>query len=392
VFAIVLPSSITITSPNGGEELEASSVYPVTWTSTGKLNSLKIEYSTDNGIFWATIDSSVVNNGIYNWKVPEILSDNCLMRICEIDRDEGSSDTSDVVFSIIPASSPILNVVSPNGGEHLNAGSTHGITWTSTGGIENVKIEYSINNGNDWIGVIESTVNTGNYDWTVPDTVSDICLVRISESGNDTSDTGNTVFSIDAPSFLTVMSPNGGETLVVGSNYYITWTGTGIPGKVQIEFSTNNGSSWTMIMTAASNDSTNNSFYWTIPDTPSNSCLVRISGDDKDVGLSDLSDEVFSIIPSPSINLTSPNGGESLTAGSIYQITWTWTGSNSEIIIDYSIDNGVTWAYIGVAEANNGIYNWSVPGTPSNNCLVRIKGADKDEAPVDFSDSVFSII
>ena len=40
----------------------------------------------------------------------------------------------------------------------------------------------------------------------------------------------------------------------------------------------------------------------------------------------------------------------------------------------------------------NGSYNWIVPDTPSENCLVRISGADTDEVPTDVSDSVFSII
>jgi hypothetical protein len=395
VFSIVLPPSFTITSPNGGENWEAGSSHPITWTGTGSVDNVNIEYTTDNGASWETIDSSAVNNGSRNWTVPGTISESCLVRISESNKDGGPADASDAVFSIITASSPTLAVTSPNGGEHLITGSTHAITWTGTGNVENVKIEYSLDNGNDWVGIIASTVNTGSYDWAVPDTVSDNCLVRVGDSDGDPADASNAVFSIASPSFITITSPNGGETLEAGSSHPITWTGTGTPEEVKIEYSTDNGTSWTTIVTAAPNNGANNSYNWTIPGTPSGDCLVRISGIDADEGESDISDTSFSIEPAPVITITSPNGGESLTAGSIHEITWTCTGSIAEVKIDYSIDDGTSWAYIVPAAANNGdsgSYNWIVPGTPSANCLVRIIGGSSDGAPSDVSDAVFSII
>ena len=44
-----------------------------------------------------------------------------------------------------------LKVISPNGGEVWNAGSSHAITWTNNGPVGNVRLEYSINNGGSWI-------------------------------------------------------------------------------------------------------------------------------------------------------------------------------------------------------------------------------------------------
>ena len=68
---------------------------------------------------------------------------------------------------------PSLTVASPNGGEELTAGTTHEITWTSVGDIDNVKIEYSVNNGTDWIEIVDSTENDGSYNWEVPNNPSD---------------------------------------------------------------------------------------------------------------------------------------------------------------------------------------------------------------------------
>jgi hypothetical protein len=99
-----------------------------------------------------------------------------------------------------------LTVVSPNGGEELTAGTTHEITWTSQDGIDNVKIEYSVNNGYDWIEIVASTDNDGSYDWDAPCYLSEQCLVKISSAQNSAQpyDVSDQVFSITGNYFSDV--------------------------------------------------------------------------------------------------------------------------------------------------------------------------------------------
>ncbi|MCU0286523.1 MAG: carboxypeptidase regulatory-like domain-containing protein, partial [Acidobacteria bacterium] len=89
-----------------------------------------------------------------------------------------------------------LQLTSPNGGEVWDAGSLHAITWTNAGPVGNVKIEYSIDNGLNWIEIVSAVENTGNYNWTVPDTPSAICKVRISGPGGVPPDVNDDVFTI----------------------------------------------------------------------------------------------------------------------------------------------------------------------------------------------------
>jgi hypothetical protein len=90
-----------------------------------------------------------------------------------------------------------LSVTSPNGGESWVAGTVHNITWASTGKIANVRIEVSADNGSSWSEVSASTSNNGSYPWTIPNTPSSKCLVKISDVANAViSDTSNAVFSI----------------------------------------------------------------------------------------------------------------------------------------------------------------------------------------------------
>ena len=390
VFSIVEASSVTLTSPNGGESLEVGASHNITWNTTGMIASIKIEYSIDNGSTWKDIAISTANNGSFKWNVPDNPSDNCLVRISDNDGEGNASDVSDAVFSIVPSSNPTITVISPNGGESLNVGETHKITWRSTGTVGNVKIEYSPDKGSTWRQIVVSTPNDGGFSWQVPAQPSETCLVRISETDGEPADISDAVFTVAAAprATITVTSPNGGENLVVGEKHEITWTSTGSLGDVKIEYSIDRGNSWSTIVASTTNDG---SYNWTVPNSPSAQGLLQISEIAQDQGASDVSDSAFSIVSpaAPTIIITSPNGGESLIVGSSHPITWTSTGSIGNIKIEYSADGGNSWEQIIASMTNDGLYNWTVPDKPSGNCLIRV--SKTDGYPSDISDEEFSI-
>lgn len=85
-----------------------------------------------------------------------------------------------------PYPETLLSLTSPNGGENWTAESSHNITWNGYG-ITAIDIAYSTNNGSDWITVTTNQMaNTGSYSWTVPNTPSSQCKVKISAAGNST--------------------------------------------------------------------------------------------------------------------------------------------------------------------------------------------------------------
>jgi hypothetical protein len=91
---------------------------------------------------------------------------------------------------------PLITVTSPNGGESWDAGSTHDITWTSTGSVGNVKLEVTTDNGISWTVFDATALNDGVRPWVVPNTPSSNCKIRISETDGCPSDTSDSVFSI----------------------------------------------------------------------------------------------------------------------------------------------------------------------------------------------------
>ena len=101
-----------------------------------------------------------------------------------------------------------ITVTAPNGGENWNSGSSHNVTWTSTGTIVDVNIDYSTNNGSDWTPMATGTANNGTYSWTVPAVISPNCLVRVRDAADsDPSDVSNRVFSISSAAAETISTP-----------------------------------------------------------------------------------------------------------------------------------------------------------------------------------------
>jgi hypothetical protein len=379
VFTVSAPF-ITVGSPNGGENWLVGSSHNITWTSGGTSGTVNVDYSTDNGSTWAKVSAGTPDDGTQPWTVPDTPSANCLVRVA--DPDMGLTEQSNAVFTI--SQIPFITIGSPNGGENWPVGSTQNINWTSGGTSGTVKIDYSTDNGSTWIAVIASTPDDGTHSWTVPNTPSANCLVRVADTDGNPTDQSNAVFTISQASFITVVSPNGGEFWQVSSVHDITWTSGGTSGTVRIDYSTDNGSAWTTVIASTPDDGTH---PWTVPNTPSINCLIRVA--DTDGNPTDQSNAVFTISQASFITVVSPNGGEFWQGVIVHNIIWTSSGTSGTVKIDYSTDKGSNWTTVIASTPDDGTHSWTVPNTPSTNCLIRI--ADTDGSPTDQSNAVFTI-
>jgi len=291
-------------------------------------------------------------------------------------------------FVILPVpGQSTVQVTSPNGGEDWNVSSQQNVTWTSSN-VTNVKIDYSTNNGGLWLNVVSSVpAASGSYSWTIPNTPSTVCLVRISDAALASRfDISDSVFTITP--IITVTAPNGGEDWITESQQNITWSSQNITD-VSIEYSIDNGGSW--ISVVASIPASSGSYNWTVPNTPSTQCLVRIS-DASNASINDVSDATFKITaaPNPMVTVTAPNGGENWVVGIAHQVKWT-RQDVTYIKIEYSTDNGNEWIVVVPSRlAAFGSYNWTIPNTPSTQCLVRISDVSNPSVN-DVSDGTFTI-
>ena len=94
-------------------------------------------------------------------------------------------------------------------------------------------------------------------------------------------------------------------------------------------------------------------------------------------------------IESPGIEVTYPNGNESLNPGTNEVVTWDNTGINAPQTVEYSLDGGATWITIGSnIAATTSRLTWSVPFANTSNALVRVTAGGLTDA----SDATFKIL
>jgi beta-lactamase superfamily II metal-dependent hydrolase len=139
---------------------------------------------------------------------------------------------------------------------------------------------------------------------------------------------------------ITVTSPNGGESWAGGSAHAITWTSQDI-SNVKLEYSLNNGSTWTVIASSAA--ASTGSYTWTVPNVATTQARVRIS-DALSGTPTDTSTNVFTITSSSPakviINEILANEPGSSTAGEFVELVN--VGGTSISIAGWTITVGST--------------------------------------------------
>ncbi|MFA5319922.1 MAG: DUF2341 domain-containing protein, partial [Candidatus Omnitrophota bacterium] len=379
VFMIAAPS-IVINTPNGGEVWPYGTNHDILWSVIGQVSDdVTITYSKDGGISWLPVYSGTTSNHSYTWTVPENISSTCKVKVKD-NAPPYIEDMTDTVFSI---AYPIITVTRPNGGEILVVTDNENIIWSAEGTVSNsLKIEYSRDNFVlDINEIADNVANTGVYIWHVPEVLSTVLRVRITDNSvPQITDKSNASFSILPFPVATIDSPNGGEKWRIGTKHDITWHDNGGPlsNNLVLEYSVDGGSNWKAIANGVSNSG---SYEWTIPEDYSTTVSVRIT-DSSRTTTTDHSDAVFTI-DYPKITLTAPVSSTYWAVGDPAVITWTTEGTvSNNLLLQYSTDNFVTFESIAVGEANDGRYNWTVPDEPTNNMKVRIVDGNRPAALV----------
>ena len=382
-----IKGSLSLTAPNGGEIWIVQAGQNITWTKTGSIANVKLEYSTDGGTTYpgANLIAASVNAATgtpYAWTIPDAISTTVRVKVTDV-TDATVFDESNASFTIRGS----FTLTAPNGGEKWTVGTTQPVTWTTFGTIPNVKLEYSTDGGTTYPNVITaSTANAGTYNWTVPNAISATVRVRVSNAADPgTLDTSNADFKIKAG--FTVTSPDGGEVLVVGASHSMTWTTAGTVANVKLEYSTNGGTTYPNVIAASTPN--NGTFAWTVPDAISATVRVRVSDATDTADAFDTSNGNFKI--RAGFTVTAPNGGEAWVVGASQNITWTTAGTVANVKLEYSTDGGTTYPnVIAASTANTGTYAWTIPDAITVSARVRVSDVN-DSTATDTSNTNFKI-
>jgi DNA-binding MarR family transcriptional regulator len=234
--------------------------------------------------------------------------------------------------------------------------------------------------GGDWIDIGDTNKLNQPFPWTVPDgTRTHEARVKVKVfnggaiQGEDASDSTFTIWSAGAPCAVRLVAPNGGENWSAGSTHNVEWdvSSSCSPTALDLRYRENPQESWKKIAEMAYNAGP---YAWTIPSTipTTDDAQVRIdvwSGGNH-VGDDD-SDYFFTIWNGGggggcTLTLTSPHAGDNISANTVYQVTWTYSGCTDAVgaRIWWTPDS-ISWAQVADNLPKGGPYDWNVPNIPT---------------------------
>ncbi len=233
--------TVTVTSPNGGESMDADSVWTITWDASDNVSVTSVDcyYSNDGGAtFPNTIASGLSNTGSYDWTVPSDPTTQAQVKVVAWDLAENSGeDASDSDFTIVAVTDtipPSVTLISPNGGESWQVSTINQITWQASDdvGVSYVNLYYSTDSGVTYADTVAAGLaNTGLYSWTIPDDQSTTCKVKAAafddaaNSGADESDADFTIAALadtipPPPPYYVYAAPGNSKIILAWSASY----------------------------------------------------------------------------------------------------------------------------------------------------------------------------
>ncbi|MCB2153810.1 hypothetical protein KQI84_02900 [bacterium] len=183
--------------------------------------------------------------------------------------------------------------------------------------------------------------------------------------------------------------------LSIGETVDILWVANDdtAVSSLDLELSIDDGQSWSDIALDLENTGT---YSWTIPLLASDQCIIRVTAEDYSLNRGSASSSRFTIgdFTSPEVLLSSPSGGETFVSGDVTRIEWSATDNVAVTSqsLEYSLNNGSTWAQIAAPIPGKGFFDWTIPTANSSACLVRLRAVDSSSnISEDRCDTTFTV-
>ena len=420
--------SITVLSPNGGEEWVIGNSYEITWSSLGvddiniyarKIDSNIVCSPCISGMYCPPCDGTLISKnlsaslGKYLWTIPSniVSGDKYKIQIGDPDFYLGYSniyDESDNYFSIVEAGtnlSPVIDGLTAPTQLKINEQGT----WTiKTHDPENGRLNYSVRWGDEYSALsteqkalpsrtgVQTTTFTHSYSRTGTYTIS----FTVTDDHQQTAKTSTTV---EVVSEITCTDTDGGK------DYYIKGTvkrcQTSTTGGVACEIATDECRNCTGLLPSPVECFAVKEYYcdgteikseiYTCPNNCENgACVKKTEPSEK------------------SITVLSPNGGEQWVIGNSYDITWSSLGVDDINIYARKIDSNIVCSpcisgmYCPPCDgtlisknlsASLGKYLWTIPSNIVSGDKYKIQIGDPDfylgySNIYDESDNYFSIV
>jgi hypothetical protein len=413
-------SKFNLTAPLGAEELIVQDPFTIIWANTGTVSKVDLHYSTDDFVTPREIITNLnngANGGFYNWTVPDVFSHPGDPQTVKV-RVKRYTDDDSFFFDIsgnfrikgsLWVKSPILD-------DEWDIGQPYQIKWGWKGTMPQVKIAYSTNGlsgpfnpilesygiPND--GKVANGAGSGGpgseytYTWTIPDEATANAVIRIQDeriTESDIVDDSEIFHIIGYLANVKIKDPANGQEvnkLAVASNYNINWEWGGSMPEVKITYSINGDTGpFNPIVenygvpndgkvangAGSGGPGSEYTYTWTIPDTISPNCKVRVADPRDETVFSESA--IFKI--QGAFTLITPlvvDNGQGVyecrwVTNEVREVKWTTFGTIPKVDLVYAkdsdsdgdIDNADFTQEIAMVNGTNinnlNTFNWTIP-------------------------------
>lgn len=239
-------SFINVLSPNGGEVWAKGSTQILQWKSSSDINTVYIKlrkgsdtYPGSEGMINGMIFNAGTNLGSHQWTIPTTLPDGNDYYIRIIDKTGAVLDDSDAPFSIVTMMSQNQAPKITGGSvppSLIQIGQTVNFSWNAEDSNKD-NLVWSVNwgDGESMLGACPSSNPSNGQGWTLntfhkwQQAGTYIVKTAVSDCKGGTYSQSLTVnVSTTVAPYITVLSPNGGETWYMGKTYDILWKSSGV--------------------------------------------------------------------------------------------------------------------------------------------------------------------
>ncbi|MFP5214147.1 MAG: Ser-Thr-rich GPI-anchored membrane family protein [Acidobacteriota bacterium] len=392
-------STITVTSPVGGERWELGTAHTIQWNYSGDPGSTVDIDLYKKGSWVRTIGTRIPigysNSGSYLWTVQHAITPSSDYKI-RIRSNRGIEDFSNTNFVITPSG---VTVTAPNSSAvEWRLGTKPTIRWTHKTNAGSY-VDIDLYKGEGWNRTIAVRAPIGEatgatYSWVVPSDVvpGNDYKVRLRTEWGFT-DFSNEAFSIQGTGIGVTSPAWPPPTVPASTRLSIAWSYQPYAG-YSVEIDLYKGGSWVRnIATGASIGSGGvGSLSWLIPTdvAPGIDYSIRLR---TDWGFQDFTDHDFQISET-GFAVYQPNGGGSYAKGTPIYITWSTLNELGEYVV-IDLYKGEYWnrtiaTGLWFGSGGDG-FRWLIPSdiTPGSDYKVRV--TTTDTGVTDYSDYPFGI-
>ncbi|MFH1144126.1 MAG: Ser-Thr-rich GPI-anchored membrane family protein [Candidatus Eisenbacteria bacterium] len=393
-FAIQPRCAIGVQEPTNGASYRDNDEITISWTRSACCGEIvRIDLAFD-GTLCEVIDKTTPNDGSYSWTVHPCGTQRGLYQIRVTDPASGAFGDSYGGFDILPACA--LEMTAPAGGENYCTGVSVPIRWTADPGCGgSVRIEL-LAGGLYCATISEATTNDGAFDWPAAPCGADpgSLAIRVTDIETGVSAVSSGAFAVGPACLLAVHDPEhagGAEGLSFcqGEPVLITWDSSACCGSssMAIDLVLAGG-----VCHPITDDTPNDGSYtWTAWRCGDVEDGYRIRVTDLGTGTSATNDTDFSIRPPCALDVSYPDGGESIVNGSWIAITWDTTACCGDHVELELLRDGESCGQIEASTDNDGTHAWLAAQCDSHETGYQVRIIDLSTSNSNVSDATFAI-